>query len=64
VTVAGDLIEDRRPPFNEEDLELFGLMKTAGVRRASVSLSLRHLHPVLTLLASHLYLLPRDFFTP
>jgi hypothetical protein len=40
------------------------LMKTAGVRRASVSLSLRHLHPVLTLLPSHLYVLPRDFCTP
>jgi hypothetical protein len=61
VTVAGDLIEDIRPPFNEEDLQLFGLMKTAGVCRASLSLSLRHLHPGLTLLPSHLYLCPVIF---
>ena len=60
MTVARDLIEDKRPPFNEEDLKLFGLMKTAGVSRASVSLSVRHLHPVLTLLPSHFQLLPRD----
>ena len=58
--VAGDLIEDRHPRFNEEDLKLFGLMKTAGVCRASVSLSLCHLHPVLSFLPSHFQLLSRD----